>query len=245
MDGEALWRSLLQQFPTLEKAFRSAVPITPFYFTPQLSFRREQVSGENWAALPSAAGFVDPLLSTGFALTLLGITRLGAMFRQPILDLKAYEEITFRELDAAADLVSALYAKMSCPEEFSLLSLLYFAAMSYSETAWRLAKPELASGFLLTNYETFSSARRKICAQARAGEKISRENISSAIDYYDVAGLTDWRRNHWYPVDLEDLRRNSHKLWADEQSLQTLFKKLGISPASFAPSRPASSCPVA
>lgn len=244
-DGKALWHSILQRLPTLEKAFRSAVPSTPFYFTPQLSFRRERAVGANWAALPSAAGFVDPLLSTGFALTLLGITRLGAAFRHPRLNLKTYEELTFRELDAAADLVSALYAKMSRSEEFSLLSLLYFAAMSYSETAWRLAKPELASGFLLTNSDTFSSVRSWICTQARAGKKITREQISSAIAPYDVAGLTEWHRNHWYPVDLEDLRRNAHKLGADNQSLETLFKKLGISLTQFAPSRPASSCSAA
>ena len=36
-----------------------------------------RVCGANWALLPSAAGVIDPLLSTGFPLTLLGIGRLS------------------------------------------------------------------------------------------------------------------------------------------------------------------------
>jgi tetracycline 7-halogenase / FADH2 O2-dependent halogenase len=228
VEPQALWHSIVRQFPTLEKSFSSAVPITPFYFTPQLSSRRDRAAGPNWAVLPSAAGFVDPLLSTGFALTLLGIERLGAIFCEGQPELKAYEEETFRELDAAADLVSALYAKMPAPEEFSLLSLLYFAAMSFTETAWRLEKRELASGFLLANDDRFSAERARICAQARGGERIRRDAIAALIEPYDVAGLADWNRNHWYPVDLADLRRNSEKVRASEKDLQRLFEKLGL-----------------
>ncbi len=45
------------------------------------SFRSRTIVGERWAMLPSAAGFVDPLLSTGFALTLMGIERLALIPR--------------------------------------------------------------------------------------------------------------------------------------------------------------------
>jgi tetracycline 7-halogenase / FADH2 O2-dependent halogenase len=150
------------------------------------------------------------------------------MFRDQSLDLSSYEQLTFSELNAAADLVSALYAKMSEPDEFTLLSLLYFAAMSYSETAWRLGKTELASGFLLTNDETFSSARSRICREARAGGRISAEAVTEAIEPYDIAGLTDWKRDNWYLVDFSDLRKNAHKLGADEASFENLFQRLGL-----------------
>jgi FADH2 O2-dependent halogenase len=206
--------------------FRSATAITPFYFSPQLSFRRGKAAGPNWAALPSAAGFVDPLLSTGFALTLLGVARLGEAFQHANPNLSAYERQTFTELDAAADLVSALYSKISTPGEFALLSFLYFAAMSFTETAWRLEKPHLASGFLLTNNPDFSAARSRLCAHARAGHPISRDAIATPIEPFDLAGLTDWSRNHWYPVDFADLLANAHKLNADQASLDALIAKL-------------------
>ncbi len=44
---------------------------------PRLSFRSATTAGKRWALLPSAAGFVDPLLSTGFPLTLLGVDRVA------------------------------------------------------------------------------------------------------------------------------------------------------------------------
>ena len=43
------------------------------------TFRSTIVTGPHWALLPSAAGFVDPLLSTGFPLTLLGVKRIGSL----------------------------------------------------------------------------------------------------------------------------------------------------------------------
>ena len=230
-EPEQLWHSVLQQFPTLARSFNSAVPITPFYFNPQLSFRCDTAAGPNWVALPSAAGFVDPLLSTGLALTLLGITRLAELLIRQQPGLTLYEQQTFCELDATADLVSALYAKMDAPDEFALLSLIYFAAMSFTESAWRLGKRELASAFLLTNDRKFSIARTCICAQARAHQHISRDTIAAMIEPYDVAGLTDWKRHHWYPVNLEDLAANAYKLRADQTDIDRLLENYGYESA--------------
>ena len=94
--------------------------------------------------LPSAAGVIDPLLSTGFPLTLLGITRLAGILDETKQGserdraLQGYAQITERELDATEQLVGALYANMSDTSLFKKLSLLYFAVASYSEAARRL-----------------------------------------------------------------------------------------------------------
>ena len=114
-----------------------------------------------WALLPSAAGVIDPLLSTGFPLTLLGILRLVDLLERtsagPDRDaaLLEYERVTLAELDATERLVGALYATMADPPLFKRLSLLYFAAASFSEAARRLGRPELAPGFLLCAHPTF------------------------------------------------------------------------------------------
>ena len=227
LEPRELWLSIIRRFPTLNAIFQSAEPVTPFYFSPRLAFRRTKVVGPNWAALPSAGGFVDPLLSTGFALNLLGILRLSRAFESCSADSSSHETETFRELEAAADLVSALYAKMDRFEEFALLSLLYFAALSYTETAWRLGKRELKSGFLLANDPRFSSSRADICARGRAGEPITREAIAKIIKPYDVAGLSDWNRFPFYPVDFADLTASAHKLNATATDLEYLLAKLG------------------
>ena len=73
---EAAWNELLTRLPSVRNQFQRARALIPFVHVPRLAFRARQMSGQRWAMLPSAAGVIDPLLSTGFPLTLLGITRL-------------------------------------------------------------------------------------------------------------------------------------------------------------------------
>ena len=77
-------------------------------------------SGRHWALLPSAAGVIDPLLSTGFPLTLLGIGRLADLPRADVGRRRSrrrarttYARQTQAELDATEQLVAALYATMA------------------------------------------------------------------------------------------------------------------------------------
>jgi len=106
-EGAPAWERLLQRLPTLAEQFREAEPQFPFVHAPRLSFRSGAIVGERWALLPSAAGFIDPLLSTGFPLTLFGIDRLAkaiegdwdsARFRER---LQVYSTQTSYELLAA------------------------------------------------------------------------------------------------------------------------------------------------
>ncbi len=62
---------------------------------------------------------------------------------------KSYAQETDSDLLAASRLIGALYATMGDFSSFTAVSLLYFAAVSFAETAHRLGKPELAPGFLL------------------------------------------------------------------------------------------------
>jgi FADH2 O2-dependent halogenase len=224
------WARLLSYYPTIQEIFNGATAVTPLRQVGQLSFRRSSVSGRNWALLPSAAGFVDPLLSTGFALTLLGISRLGEIFKGGQSDdaMREYERVTLGELDAAADLVSGMYAKMGSAEEFNLLSLIYFAALSYTESAHRLGKGNLAKNFLLNDNVGFRAGREKICGAAHEGKNISRAAVSEIIEPFNVAGLTDWGRNNWYPADFRDLLQNAAKLQATPGEVTAMLQRCGI-----------------
>jgi FADH2 O2-dependent halogenase len=81
-EGAPAWQRLLDNFPTVHDQFASAVAERPFVYASRLSFRSGAVTGRRWALLPSAAGFVDPLLSTGFPLVLLGVMRLAEIFER-------------------------------------------------------------------------------------------------------------------------------------------------------------------
>src|SRR6202044_4251704 len=110
----AAWQRLVERLQQIESQFKEASAGQPFRPMPAISFRSSTIAGKRWAMLPSAAGFVDPLLSTGFALTLLGIERLARILRSSDLgqQLKTYADETECELLIASRLIGALYATM-------------------------------------------------------------------------------------------------------------------------------------
>src|ERR1043166_3994394 len=243
-EGPGAWSRLLDRLPPGREQFRDARAVTAFAHARSLSFRSAAAAGARWALLPSAAGFADPLLSTGFPLTLLGVGRLAEIlatgWESPVLEpmLGDYARQTFEELDAAALLVKALYASMDDFQIFSGLSLLYFAAASFAETARRLDRPQSAPGFLLHRHARFGPRLRRLCeraararenpgstAAARAG---LRDEILRAIEPIDVAGLSDGSRRSWYPVLADDLLNSAHKLGARPDEMRRMLARCGF-----------------
>jgi len=238
-DGAAAWSRLLTHLPSVAAQFRSAEAALPFIYTPRVAFRSRQAVGDSWALVPSAAGVIDPLLSTGFPLTLLGIHRLLEILerrwegRERERALREYERVTLSELDATERLVAALYATMTDPPLFKRLSLLYFAAASFSEAVWRLGKPSLAPGFLLSAHPVFGPALIGCSLDAIAAPQGTRrsallDRIDRAIEPFDTAGLLDRRRCDWYPVLASDLLASAGKLQADDAQIDGLLERSGF-----------------
>jgi len=239
-EGEAAWKRVLERIPVLREQFRDAKTVQPFRHIPRLGFRSAAVCGRNWALLPSAAGFVDPLLSTGFPLTLLGVSRLAEMLEREwdtnhfAPRLEEYAARTDADLVATARLIGALYANLGNFPVFSAVSLLYFAAASYAETARRLGRPQLASSFLLHDHPHFGSECKRALERAsavrsqRASEAVIEE-IFRVIEPVDVAGLGNRARRGWYPVDAEDLLRAAHKLGATRDEILQMLERCGFS----------------
>ena len=284
-EGAAAWSRLLNRLPSVRDQFARAQATLPLVHTPRIGFRVKQVVGPNWALLPSAAGVIDPLLSTGFALTLLGIQRLtdaiagigpaeagpppglrpasarplpglgpgsarplsglGSGAARAMPGLVEYEKHTQAELDATEQLVAALYASMADFPLFKRLTLLYFAAASYSEAVRRLGHPEKAPGFLLHADRRFGPALRH-CVGAvltmpdasgdpRAARTRLFEDIDRAIEPFDTAGLRDRSRRDWYPVLAADLVAGAPKLGATAAEIGLLLARSGF--AGDAPDR--------
>jgi FADH2 O2-dependent halogenase len=242
-DGAPAWNRLLAQMPSVADQFRSARAVLPFVHAPRIAFRSARVAGPGWALLPSAAGVIDPLLSTGFPLTLLGILRLVDLLERTspgaVRDaaLLAYERTTLAELDATERLVAALYATMDDPPLFKRLSLLYFAAASFSEAARRLGRPGLAPGFLLCAHPTFGpelAACASLAASAPQGpaRRALEARIDRAIEPFDTAGLLDRGRRDWYPVAAADLLASAAKLHATPEEIHRLLERTGMVPAA-------------
>jgi FADH2 O2-dependent halogenase len=239
-EGAPAWSRLLDRFPSIQEQFKEAVPQLPFTYVPRLSFRSEQVAASNWALLPSAAGFIDPLLSTGFPLTLLGITRLSEILQKDwgtarlSASLKNYGDATASELDLTGELVATLYSHFRDFELFTALTLLYFASASFTETVRRLGHPERAGRqFLMGAHPTFAPRLHDCLSRARASlNSRERQNligaIYEAIAPIDIAGLSDRKRQNRYPVLARDVLENSSKLGASRTDILELLKRCGV-----------------
>jgi FADH2 O2-dependent halogenase len=199
-EGGAAWERLLDTLPAVKAQFAGAKAAVPFVHARRLSFRTSAIAGRRWAMLPSAAGFIDPLLSTGFPLTLFGVARVGEMLAGA-WDAEGYSRRTDEELCAAARLIGALYASMSDFPLFARVSLLYFAAATFAETARRLGRAERASSFLLCGDPVFGPASARLCERVMRGEKGMGGEILEAIRPFDVAGLCRPERRNWYPME--------------------------------------------
>ncbi|HMC27195.1 MAG TPA: tryptophan 7-halogenase, partial [Verrucomicrobiae bacterium] len=219
------WERLLAFIPSVREQFASARPVREFTHAQPLAFRTNRVSAERWTMLPHTAGFVDPLLSTGFPLNLLGIERLAETIGLRNASrfearMEQYSRQTLAELDFTALLISALYANMSDFELFSALSLLYFAAASFSETQRRLGKTP--QGFLLNEHRAFGPAVRNTTHAALTQPLLPHartsllKDIRNVIEPFNIAGLNDPARRNWYPALADDLLQNHTKLGASE-----------------------------
>lgn len=238
--GAAAWARLLDRLPGVQAQFARARAVTPVWYRPRLAYRAARMYGRRWAMLPSAAGVIDPLLSTGFPLALLGLQRLVSAI-DAHLDapadleraLQQYEASSQRELDATERLVGALYAHLDDVEVFRRLSLLYFTAASYAETARRLGRPHLAPGFLLCDDERFATSMAACTDEAMrrpvgAARMALLADIDAAIVPYDVAGLGNRSRANWYPVDVDDMKTARHKVQATEEEIDAMLVRCGL-----------------
>ena len=239
-EGASAWARLLERLPSVREQFAEAKTVFHFGHASRLSFRSDVAAGARWALLPSAAGFIDPLLSTGFPLTLLGISRLGDAiqrhwgreeFGQALAD---YNGTTLRELDSVAQLVGALYARLEDFPLFTALSLLYFAAASFTESARRLGRPELAgAAFLAGDHPAFGPRIRHCCTEAlrplgEAEKEALLREIYQTIEPLDVAGLTDRSRRNWYGAQASDLIAAAGKLGVDAGAIERLLERCGF-----------------
>jgi FADH2 O2-dependent halogenase len=232
-EGEAAWRRFLERFPSIRLQFAHAQPVLPFVHSRRLAYRCERLTGPGWALLPSAAAFIDPLFSTGFPLTLLGIHRLGLALYETWgtaefdRRLGEYAAVTSREAETAAELVGACYASFADFPTFAALSMLYFVAASYSEMARRLGRPDLASEFLLQNREPFRDAFRRHCEAARRSVPSDPAAIARDLEPFNIAGLCDPEKRNWYGVDMEDVVRGAAKLEQPRGAVRAYFDRMG------------------
>lgn len=224
-DGERAWPRFLKRFPSVAELFDAAQSIIPFVYSPQLAYRASAAAGEGWVMLPSAAAFVDPLLSTGIPLTLLGIERLARLLEEERLGesinsrLAEYGALTLAEADRVAHFIASCYASFKLPLPFfNALSMFYFVAASFSEMARRMGRSHLVSRFFSADHPIFNEGLNRCANRILRGEVTSHEHqsfereVSQLVADLNIAGLCDASKHNWYGVNFEDVVGSAHKL---------------------------------
>ena len=226
-DPQALWRELLDRYPTIAAAFADAQPLMPLMFRQRIQHRLARAAGDRWALLPHAYAFVDPLFSTGIAWSLRAVERLALCFeptgrghRMPTAaELERYDALLSAEASQIDAIVAAAYEAMAHFDLFAAHAMIYFAAVSYSEVRQRLvsstAESHAWSGFLGVGdpvleplpMESLGRLRDITRGDARIGSRQQRRTYSQwvqrSIAPRNIGGFGDPARGNLYPLDLE------------------------------------------
>ena len=207
---EREWASWLERFPSIAAQFERAHPLRPFARTNRLQRCAAQIVGKNWALLPHTAGFLDPLHSSGIALTLSGIERLiSALAAGDRAErLAAYEESLRREFAVLDQIIHGCYLCFDRFELMTAFAMYYFAGAISSEHRRRDGSHNVADGFLMAHDPAFRAAvrsgydelcdlvSRANCGGARAFEYPSR--VAESITTYNQVGLCDPDKHNMY-----------------------------------------------
>jgi len=226
----------------VREQFADARPIRRFDWMRRLGYRAAVAAGPRWALLPSAAAFVDPLFSTGFPLTLLGVERLAALLESGAFfqdargcgpsggpSLETYSATTLAEADHTARFVAGCYAGFPRFEAFSQYAMFYFAAASYAEMARRVAPDRAAAGFLRAADPGFAAAIMAMSpATATHGAGAFAEAVRLAVDGINIAGLCDARKQNWYGVEGADAIAGAHKLGVAPATVAAALAAVGL-----------------
>ena len=119
-------------------------------------------------------------------------------------------------------------------EIFTSLTSLYFAAASFSETARRLNKSQLAGAFLLCDHPQFGPPMRACLHDALTIENASPikrlycDKFRTQLPPFEIIGISDKSRRNWFPVRAQDLFANAAKLGATHDEIAALLQRCGF-----------------
>ncbi|MDA0587611.1 MAG: FAD-dependent oxidoreductase [Planctomycetota bacterium] len=200
------WDELLAKYPSIQNAFRDAELVHPELIrTGKLQRMNRAVAGADWALLPSTAGFVDPLHSTGIAHTLSGVERLTRILTQlPAgpdrnAGLSAYSENVSRELEWIDTLVHGCYECLADFRKFTAFSMCYFAAATTYERR-RLDNPRaIEQAFLCADDEQMRQAVTTLSAVSGQMAASDFETLcEEALRPFNHVGLFSPRHRNMY-----------------------------------------------
>jgi FADH2 O2-dependent halogenase len=188
----------MEELPFVKEQFKNAKPTMPLSNTPRVQRLATKMVGKNWAMLPHAAAFLDPLHSAGNAHTLCGIERLMPILAMPkneqTMQLRLYETTILHEVDVLDKIIHGCYQCFDDFELFSTYAMLYFAGADFTERQRRVGK---TAGFLNSSDPQFCAMVDDFYTQVLDGT-MKPSDISKAIEPWNLVGLCDPAKQNMY-----------------------------------------------
>jgi FADH2 O2-dependent halogenase len=215
LSPEEEWVQVLQTYPSLGRQFARAQAVQPWTRTGRLQRRAGRVAGPDWALLPHAAYFLDPLFSAGIAHTMLGIERLARILepnKNPTSlsdQLGEYGRTLLREVEFVDWLVHGSYLTFGRFDLLSAYTMYYFAGAVQSEERRLRGTGRPEDEFLFSHHPPLRAALKKsydALLRAGGGEGPSPafaddffRQIARDIAPINPAGFCDRAKHNMYP----------------------------------------------
>ena len=208
------WRGLLDRLPSVAEQLGGARLVAPeggLQRTARLQRHLRPAAGPTWALLPHAAGFIDPLHSTGIAHTMVGIERLAGILadhwgRDSLAQaLGGYADTVAAELDLIDELVEGCYRATGRFPLFRAMALAYFAAVTSWEARRIDGSLRADQGFLLAGDPALRATVQRV--RSALGESLARSPdrdpeleilVTRLIEPFNHAGLGNPAARHLY-----------------------------------------------
>lgn len=199
-DPDGAWRRRLAPYPSLGRLLGRARPLRPLAAIPRMSRLWDRASGPGWALLPTTAGLVDPLHSTGIAHALSGVARLADLLLAPAARDVAWLAYGRDVVDEVVWIDRLVGTALSVLDDFPLFTLachLYFTATIACERS--VAADGAGSGFLAARDLPLRAALDTCCDELRraAADGTARAEVATVVarrlEEWDQAGLFDPR----------------------------------------------------
>lgn len=198
----------VSQYPTLQRLLDGSSLVAPYSsdrgprlaWIPKIGRRWPIAAGADWAMLPTTAGIVDPLHSTGIAHALSGVLRLLDILVGPQRtsalprhdSLGQYGDSVAQEVQWIDQLVAMSYRAMALSfDTFVAVSSLYFvAAVQCERSVATNGSGPLPDGFLLAKATALRRLARAVDQRLEQLEEASCEGRQAFL----FAQFTGWLR---------------------------------------------------
>jgi geranylgeranyl reductase family protein len=115
---EAALEKFIAEQPLMRERMKNAVRVSPVYSAGDYSYRNRQLTGERWLMVGDAAGFIDPVFSSGVFLAITSAEKAAETIDEVLRDeskraraFKRYSKTVNRIMDIYLTFVTTWYAR--------------------------------------------------------------------------------------------------------------------------------------